>query len=77
MTRAVPCCLLVQGVGFLSAFMLPVSFGGSWQCVLAAWAFVLVALSYALSGNPFLFPVALVTAFIGGSDGKQHSVSCS
>eukprot|EP00775_Hariotina_reticulata_P010463 gene10463-10621_t len=31
---------------------------------LAVWAFMLVAASYALSGNQFLFPVALVTAFI-------------
>jgi hypothetical protein len=32
---------------------------------LTVWAFVLVALSFALSGREFLFPVALVTSFIG------------
>jgi hypothetical protein len=32
---------------------------------LAVFAFVLVALSFALTGREFLFPVALVTAFIG------------
>ncbi|KAF8072620.1 ASF1B [Scenedesmus sp. PABB004] len=31
---------------------------------LAAWAFVLVAASFALTGKQYLFPVALVTAFI-------------
>lgn len=35
---------------------------------LAVFAFVLVALSFFLTGREFLFPVALVTAFIGGSD---------
>lgn len=32
---------------------------------LSVWGFVLVALSFALSGREFLFPVALVTSFIG------------
>lgn len=32
---------------------------------LAVWAFVLVAASFALSGREFLFPVALVSAFMG------------
>jgi len=32
---------------------------------LSIWGFVLVALSFWLSGREFLFPVALVTAFIG------------
>jgi hypothetical protein len=34
---------------------------------LSIWGFVLVALSFALSGREFLFPVALVTSFIGES----------
>lgn len=33
---------------------------------LAVFAFMLVALSFFLTGREFLFPVALVTAFIGG-----------
>jgi hypothetical protein len=32
---------------------------------LSAWAFVLVASSFYLTGREFLFPVALVTSFIG------------
>jgi hypothetical protein len=32
---------------------------------LSGWAFILVAASFALSGREFLFPVALVTSFIG------------
>lgn len=32
---------------------------------LSVWAFVLVALSFYLTGREFLFPVALVTSFIG------------
>jgi hypothetical protein len=32
---------------------------------LSVWAFILVALSFWLTGREFMFPVALVTAFIG------------
>lgn len=37
---------------------------------LTVWAFILVAASFALSGREFMFPVALVTAFIGESHNR-------
>jgi hypothetical protein len=40
---------------------------------LSAWAFILVACSFALSGREFLFPVALVTSFIGESHNSAVS----
>lgn len=38
---------------------------------LAAWAFTLVALSFLLTGQQYLSPVALITAFIGELQKRQ------
>lgn len=43
---------------------------------LTIWAFVLVASSFFLTGREFLFPVALVTAFIGEGDYHCTWLSC-
>lgn len=43
---------------------------------LTVWAFVLVAASFALSGREFLFPVALVTSFIGEATDWEQGCCC-
>jgi hypothetical protein len=65
-TKAVQRIAGVMAGGWLF-YVLYASCQAWWFLVLclAAWAFLLVALSFLLTGQQYLSPVALITAFIG------------